>query len=171
VRLMLLRHAKSEHPADVSDHERPLSDRGRRDSLAMGRYIQDAGLAPRRAVVSTARRAQETWDLVREMLDIDVDWCSSDRIYDASAETLLEIVRDSDAGVRKLLLVGHNPGLHELALDLIGAAEPLQLARLQRKLPTAGLVAIKFKPHDSWDVPAGSGKLERFATPSSLRRR
>ena len=171
MRLMLLRHAKSEHPADVSDHERPLSDRGRRDSLAIGRYIQDAGLAPRRAVVSTARRAQETWDLVRGMFDIDVAWCSSDRIYDASAETLLEIVRDSDAGVRKLLLVGHNPGLHELALRLIGTAEPLELARLQRKLPTAGLVAIKFKLRDSWNVQVGSGKLERFVTPSWLRRR
>jgi phosphohistidine phosphatase len=121
--------------------------------------------------VSTARRAQETWDLVREMLDIDVAWCSSDRIYDASAETLLEAVRDTDADARKLLLVGHNPGLQELALRLIGAAEPLELIRLQRKLPTAGLVAIKFKLRDSWNVQVGSGKLERFVTPSSLRHR
>ena len=63
-RLLLLRHAKSAWPDGVEDHDRPLSDRGRRDAPRMGAYIAAAGLRPDFALVSSARRTQETWALV-----------------------------------------------------------------------------------------------------------
>ncbi len=168
VRLMLLRHAKSEHPAGVDDHDRPLSLRGRRASEQMGKYMAEAGLVPDEAVVSTARRTQETWQLARPAFDHDVPCRWEGRVYDASPKTLLDIIRQSGEGVECQLLLGHNPGLQNLAHGLIRTAKPEALARLRRKLPTAGLVVIDFKAGSWRELAEQSGELERFVTPTTI---
>jgi phosphohistidine phosphatase len=170
MRLIVLRHAKANHPADFGDHDRPLSEQGRRACREIGWYIRDGGLVPDMAIVSTARRAQETWHLVRSASDVDVVWRSDHRVYEASPATLLAVIRETAAEIRSLLVVGHNPGLRDLAISLISTAEPSALAGPDNKLPTAGLVAIEFKCQNWRDVSLGSGEVEHFASPKSLIR-
>ena len=167
-RLLLLRHAKSDWPGGIDDHLRPLSKRGREASRWMGRYMADERLRPELAVVSTARRAQETWELARPAFVERISQRDEPRIYEASASTILRIIKETGAGARTLLLVGHNPGLQDLALELVGKASGSELAQLGKKYPTAGLVVIDFDV-DGWgEVSAGLGQLERFIAPKSL---
>ena len=145
MRLILFRHAKSSRPSGLADHDRPLSRRGRRASKQMGKYMARKGLVPGQAIASTASRTQETWYLARMSFKRTIICRSDSRAYDASPDTLLTVIRETSKKVRNLVVVGHNPGLWELALSLIGEADPRELARLKGKLPTAGLVTIDFK--------------------------
>ena len=133
----------------------------------MGRFMAEQGLRPDLAIVSTARRTRETWDLARPAFDACIVQQDEPRIYDASAAAILDVVHEADSSLHTLLLVGHNPGLHTLILDLIGAAKKSELERLQQKFPTAGLVVIDFDI-DLWSQASmGAGRLERFETPKS----
>ena len=168
LRLMLLRHAKTDHPPGAEDHERPLAGRGRTQAAAMGRYMAAAGLVPELVIVSTARRARETWDVARPAFAVDVDQRNEVRIYEASAGGLLEVLRQTSPDVRSLLLVGHNPGFQSLALRLVGDAAGAEVLRLRQNYPPAGLAVIDFGLLGWRDLSEGSGHLERFATPASL---
>ncbi|WP_274630242.1 SixA phosphatase family protein [Arvimicrobium flavum] len=168
MRLMLLRHAKSKRPAGVEDHDRPLSRRGRQASEQMGKYMAETGLVPDQAVVSTARRTQETWQLARPAFEHEIACHWEGRLYDASPATILEIIRQTGEDIKSQALVGHNPGLQDLALSLIGKGDPDALARLRRKLPTAGLVVIDFKAGSWGELAERTGDLERFVAPSTI---
>jgi phosphohistidine phosphatase len=168
LRLMLLRHAKSDRMPGVDDHERPLAPRGRRDSEVMGLYMVREGLLPDLAIVSTARRAQETFDLVRSAFAADIAKKDDRRIYEGSTPTILEVIGESPPEVQTLLLVGHNPRIHELPLALVGTARQSDLARLQEKYPTAGLAVLDFDIERWPEVTMRLGQLDRFATLKSI---
>ena len=166
-RLMLLRHAKSAHPAGGSDIDRPLAPRGREAAPRIGAYLRDEGLFPDLVLVSSARRTRETWDLVRPALG-DVAARLEPRIYEAPADRLLAVVREVEPDVRALLMIGHNPGFADLARWLVGDGDRHASTRLSRKYPTAGLAVIDF-PVDSWArVDGRAGRLDRFVTPKTL---
>ena len=167
-RLMLFRHAKSDRPEGVDDHERPLAKRGRKACPLMGRYMADEGLVPDLAVVSTARRARETWELARPAFGRDIVQQDEPRLYHTPAGTLLDVIRQTEPGIGTLLLVGHNPGMHDLALKLIGKASRSDLSQLRLRYPTAGLLVIDFKIANWSEASEGSGRLERFETPKSV---
>jgi phosphohistidine phosphatase len=167
-RLMLLRHAKSDRPEGVDDHERPLAKRGRQKSPLIGIYMAKERLRPNLAIVSTARRARETWKLVRSAFKHDISRQKEPRIYDASAKAILDVINETAPDVKALLLVGHNPGLQDLAFKLIGKGNKSDLSQLHRKFPTAGLVVIDFDVKRWRDVAEGLGQLERFETPKSI---
>jgi phosphohistidine phosphatase len=167
-RLMLLRHAKSDRPSGVNDHERPLASRGRHECEWMGVYMAQQGLVPNLAIVSTARRAQETWNLVRAAFPTEILQQDDRRIYDGPAKTILDLIGESGPQVQTLLLVGHNPRIHELALGLVGAARQPDLLRLQEKYPTAGLAVIDFSIEQWPDLASERGQLERFESPRSV---
>ena len=168
MRLMLFRHAKSSRPSGVADHDRPLSKSGRRASKQMGKYMAREELVPDQAIVSTASRTQETWYLARLGFKQDIVCRSEKRAYDASADTLLKVIRETPKKVGNLILVGHNPGLWDLALRLISDAKNRELARLQSKLPTAGLVVIDFEVGSWEEVSAHVGSFKRFDTPNPI---
>lgn len=167
-RLILLRHAKSDWPAGVADQERPLATRGREAAPVMGRYLATERLIPDHVVVSPARRTQETWDLVAAELPVDIRHRIDGRIYNAKAESLLSVIRDTPSAARNLLLIGHNPGLAELAGHLTGHGDRFAFARIKTKYPTCGLAILDF-PVESWaGVAKARGKLDRFVTPAML---
>ncbi|MGO4451430.1 histidine phosphatase family protein [Phyllobacterium sp. TAF24] len=168
LRLMLLRHAKSDWPDGIDDHDRPLAERGRQASPLMAEYMAQEGLLPDLAIVSTARRTMETWELVRPALAHEIDWREEARIYEAPARVIVDIVRSTEPAIQSLLIIGHNPGLHDVALQLIGNGKEADLARLRLKYPTAGLVVIDFKAKSWSDLPEQSGKLDRFVTPKTI---
>jgi phosphohistidine phosphatase len=165
---MLLRHAKSDWPGGVSDHERPLSPRGLAAAPTMGRYMKAEGLLPDLAIVSSAVRTVETWALVRDELGLTVPHRLEPKIYEAQPEALLAVVRDAPDDVRTLLLVGHNPGSEELASDLIAFGDRYAAQRLRAKYPTCGLAVLDFDVESWVEVAERTGRLDRFVTPASL---
>ena len=170
-RIILFRHAKSDWPEQVDDHDRPLAERGRLASPRMGKYMAEENLRPDLVVTSSARRARETWELARSAFMHDIPEKIEPRIYDAAASAIFEIIKQTPPDVRVLLLVGHNPGLHELALRLIGEARPADMSRLQHKYPTAGLAVIDFDIAAWTELREHLGQLERFETPKSIQGR
>jgi phosphohistidine phosphatase len=166
-RLMLLRHGKSDWPGAVNDLERPLAKRGKEAVPRVAAHLADEQLFPDLAIVSPARRARETWDLVALRLG-EVPARSEPRIYESPPERLLSVIREIGPEVRSVLLVGHNPGLEELAKLLIGHGDRYAFARIAKKYPTAGLAVLDFAAEDWRDVTPGSGRLDRFVTPKSL---
>jgi phosphohistidine phosphatase len=121
-RLILLRHAKSDWP-DVPDRDRPLAKRGRRDAPRIGRWLHQHGYQPDVVVVSAATRTRQTWDLVAPELGGSPAVHLEPRAYAASALTLLYLVQELPARYRTALLIGHNPGLSELATSLAAPPE------------------------------------------------
>jgi phosphohistidine phosphatase len=164
--LSLLRHAKSDwHDPSLSDFARPLNARGRAAAAAMGREMRALGLAWDRVLASPAVRVTETIARLEESfgpLGADYD----ERIYLASPETLLAIVRQAADEHGRLLLVGHNPGMERLALMLSGAG-PLR-DRLAENYPTGALAEIAL-PVENWrSAGEGAGTLDRFLRPRDL---
>lgn len=161
--LLLLRHAKSgwDDP-ELPDHERPLSERGRRAAPAMGRRLRAAGLAPDLVLCSSAQRARETWALVAPQLARQPKLLVEDGLYLCGAAALLarlgRLRREET-----VLVVAHNPDLHELAAMLAGDGAPADLARLAAKFPTGALAALAVP--DWRELAAGRSRLIFFATP------
>jgi phosphohistidine phosphatase len=168
-RLYLLRHAKSDWAdPDRIDAERPLSQRGRRAAPALGRYMRREGLVPALVLTSSARRAEETWELLAPALKTGVPVETSHKLYLASPARLLKAVRSLEDRVASVAIVAHNPGLQAFALELAGEGDAAGRARMTAKYPTGGLAVFDFAI-DRWvDVAAGGGRLDRFIVPRDL---
>jgi phosphohistidine phosphatase len=163
-RLILLRHAKSAWPTGVEDHDRPLAKRGEKTAPMVGAYLAREKLLPSLVLVSTARRTQETWKIVRGPLPHSVAKRDDKNLYEAPTVRLLGIIQAVEPTVATLMLIGHNPGLQDLALELAGSGDEAAHAAMAEKFPTAALAVIDFRA----DITPGSGNLERFVTPGSL---
>ena len=169
-RLILLRHAKTERDAPSGkDQDRRLDERGRLDSVEIGRWLALEDYHPDLVLVSTATRTQETWDLLRATMPT-ARARHLPELYGADPSELLRTVHGaSKADPQCLMILAHNPGLHELALALVAGGDPAGRHPLAANLPTAGVVVIDFKIDDWDDVGFRSGRLERFASPKLLR--
>lgn len=169
-RLILLRHAKTERASLTGrDHDRKLDERGLLDSPAMGRYLQQHDLLPGLTLVSSAMRTQQTWERVAGQFVLRAESTTLDDLYGASATELLAIARATDASVASLMIIAHNPGLHEFALDLVSAQQQDSEPELRDNLPTSGLVVIDVAIDDWSELMLGRGVLERFITPRRLQ--
>ena len=113
---MLLRHAKSDRPSGVADHDRPLNRRGARDAGVVGTYLAHNALIPEQVLCSTAKRTRETWDLARHQLPESPPVNFEERIYEAEPEAILTLLRGTAQKIHSLLVVGHNPGIQRVAL-------------------------------------------------------
>lgn len=131
-RLILMRHAKAEGAARSGrDRDRPLSAAGREDATRMGVLLAERGLRPDRALVSSALRTSETWDLLHDALG-DVEVRLEQKLYNAGADMLRQLVEASEDDTGCLLVLAHNPGVHLLAIEYLieSAASPAILDRL-----------------------------------------
>ena len=167
-RLIIFRHAKAAALAGGGDRERPLTARGRGDAALVGAYLREHGLIPGLALVSDARRTRETFEVAAPEIGVPVPLSLEPRIYEAGAAMLLRLVKATPADVDALLLIGHNPGLAELAHGLVGYGDRYALARMQAKFPTAALAVIDFSVEDWSRAALESGRLDRFITPALL---
>ena len=170
MRLMLLRHAKAvAAEAGTTDRDRGLTPRGRNDALKIGKYMAHHALLPTRAIVSTARRTRETWERVLSTFPQPCPSDYLDELYDARPEDILGAIREVDGSPPTLLVVGHNPGVHELARLLIASGEVEAREQLNEGLPTSGLAIIDFAG-DRWELLRGrGGRLERFISPRLIK--
>ncbi len=158
-KLYMVRHAKSSwDEAYVSDLERPLNKRGRRDAPLIGGVLRDLGATVDFIRSSPAVRALTTARLLAEELSYPLaDIVTEDAMYSAGAATLLNFVRQTPDSAKEVMIVGHNPGMHMLAESLAGFEET--------NLPTCGVVCVEF-PIDRWqDVKPGIGAVKFYEYP------
>lgn len=136
-RLILMRHAEAERTAGSGgDHDRPLAARGRKDATAMGRALAARGMRPDLALVSSAVRTRQTWELLHEAFG-DVQVRETEALYNAEAGTLRRHIEAAEDEAGCLMVVAHNPGIHLLAVDYLieSAASPSVLDRMSGGFP------------------------------------
>jgi phosphohistidine phosphatase len=168
-RLLLLRHAKTERSDPGSkDISRVLIERGRKDAAKIGAYMAGHALIPDRVVLSPSARTRETWKYAAAAFKPAPAAASAERLYDATPHDIIGIIKDSPTSAHTLMLIGHNPGLHEAALMLIASGDIDTRERLREGLPTSGLIIVDFAFDDWSKVHPHSGRLERFVSPKSL---
>lgn len=162
--LYILRHAKAVPEDAEGDAERPLAKRGRKAAGAIGEYLAGLVPPPRLVLCSTALRTRETLEQVLPALRPAPKVAYEDRLYLASAGRLLERLRELPDATDSVLLIGHNPGLHQLALTLAD-----DRAGLAEGFPTAALAVLRLD--GAWETlrPHGA-KLIDYQTPKSLNR-
>jgi len=147
-RLILFRHAKAEaRGPGMDDFDRPLAERGREDAALIGRVLAAEGLVPDYALVSPARRASETWVFARDAFPpIRAQLCRE--LYNASAAEIRAEIKAVEERVGALIVVGHNPGLHQAAVDLLveGGASAAEVGRVAVRFPTATAACLAIDP-------------------------
>ncbi|MBB3763018.1 SixA phosphatase family protein [Sphingomicrobium lutaoense] len=162
--LLILRHAKSDWGDDsLSDFDRPLNKRGRRDAPRMGKVIAQIG-APDLILASPARRVVETLEGVAENCEIPPPRYLR-QLYGAATADLVTILREIAPGTPRAMIAGHNPGLHWLAMSL--TRDDPSATVLAAKYPTAALAHISFE--GDWDrLGESRGRLLQFTRPRDL---
>jgi phosphohistidine phosphatase len=173
--LLLLRHAKSSwDDTRLDDRERPLTQRGRRAAAAMRQAMHELGLAPDLVLVSPARRALQTLDELEPWDDTPLHE-QVEALYLATPAQLIGVLHDVPETVRSVLLIGHNPGMHDFAQmliagTLIAGMQPTDAARrVAAGYPTGALA--EFAVTGPWlRLAAGGARLTRFITPRELER-
>jgi phosphohistidine phosphatase len=172
-RLILLRHAKTETDAPSGkDQDRRLDDRGRADAAEIAGWLIRNQLLPDFALVSTAVRARQTWDILAALIPDSATQPEVQHLpdlYAAGAAQMLQEIRNVAGAPKRLLVVGHNPGLQELALGLTCKGDAAERKALGGNMPTSGLVVLDFALSDWADASFGGGKLSHFVSPKILR--
>jgi phosphohistidine phosphatase len=173
-RLMLLRHAKTETDAPSGkDQDRRLDDRGRNDAAEIGGWMTRHPPFPDSVLVSPAVRAHQTWEIAWQAMKKRVPEPEVElvpELYGADPAQLLLTIREaSTANPKTLMLVGHNPGMHELALALAGSGDAMGRRALADNLPTSGLAVFDFEIDDWADVAFRRGRLVQFVSPKLLK--
>ena len=171
--LLLMRHAKSSwDDAALPDRDRPLNARGRKAAATMRTAIQELGLLPDMILVSPARRTMQTLQAL-EPWDETPLIEPTDSLYLANPTQILAVLHGVPETVRSVMVLGHNPGLHDLALALRGASQESRHQRgtaelaLSEGFPTAALAEFTITGA-WWDLRDGGGRLVRFLTPKML---
>ena len=167
-RLILLRHSKAVPHTGRDDYERALTEGGRQDAERIGQFIARKGLIPDLAIYSSAERTRETAKIVEESWPRRVKSLAENGLYEATRETILAWVRRLPDKAAVAMIVGHNPGVADLANLLVdGGAEDDRL-RMAGKFPTSAFAVIDI-PVEKWaDVEPRTGRLVRFTAPSDL---
>ena len=160
--LYLLRHAKSSWKDEsLADFERPLANRGKRACDTIGKFILANEIEFDLVISSTAVRARDTIDLVKQSAKLRAEIRYDERIYEASVERLFELTSQIENDKKKVMLVGHNPGFEELLQALTGVTQPF---------PTAAFAKINLKISKWSDSFEGKANLEWLVTPKELEK-
>jgi phosphohistidine phosphatase len=170
LRLLLLRHAKSDwNNAELSDHARPLNERGKQAAPKIGEYIASHDLEPELILSSSATRVQQTRALVIDKFETDPEVRVLDELYSFSGfQNVLNIIRNQGEKQSPLMMIGHNPTIQDLAMELIGAGNSSARARLNEKYPTAGLAVIDFDIRRWAELQTRIGIIVHFIRPRDL---
>jgi len=160
--LILLRHAKAEQGGFDNDHDRALTGRGRRDAAAAGQWLHEHGIGLDEVICSTSVRTQQTAEQLWESGVPEGEVHYDRRIYLASPDSLLAVVRDADPDAAVVMVVGHAPGIPALASALAdgeGSREAHQL--MSEGFPTCAMAVLRYSGH--WtDLTESSAVLDRF---------
>ncbi len=172
MRLLLLRHAKSDWSKDADDHDRPLSERGGKAAPLMARYMRSKDYLPQAVLCSTAERTRETLDLLLAAWTKKPAIRYERELYLADWPVLLASLKKAPSRASPLLLVGHNPGMEQLALALAlqptGLSARGRLQRLTQKFPTGALAVLDFDIVSWRGLKPGLGQLVDYVRPKDI---
>jgi phosphohistidine phosphatase len=154
-RLIVLRHAKSDWPDGVPDHDRPLAPRGRREAALAGQWLREHVDDLELVVCSSAKRARRTWKHVARQLDTAPELRIDERVYAASGDQLMEVIQELPASASAVLMIGHNPGLEDVVAHLTGLWSPLKTSS----------IAVVSSRSDWADARFRWGQLDSAVTP------
>lgn len=161
--LHLMRHAKASWQlAGELDFERDLVEQGVEDAKATAAKLTSLGIDPDLVICSSARRTRSTLKAISTAIGADTTVEFDDAVYQATAGALLELVRSVDPGHRSVLMIGHNPSIHDFALELASRGD--QLERLAAKFPTSAFASLSFDGEWASLGPDGAS-LDRFVRP------
>ena len=173
-RLLLLRHAKAVQDGKdgAEDHARELTGRGRKDAAKMGAWLHENGFSPDRVLCSTSARTRETWEIVSEELGGDPDVEFVKQLYLAPAKAIVSAVQTSGDAVETLMLIGHNPGMEDIADLLVrppdDKEEKARLETLRDKFPTAALAVLDLDIEHWREAKPQDAALAAFVRPKDL---
>jgi len=163
----ILRHAKAEPSnSTIEDIDRNLAVRGREACETVGKYMKAKQYAPEFVLCSSANRTRETFELVMKAARLTPAHEFAKSIYMATADEILHQLHAADDNFKSLMVVGHNPGMHHLALIMAQPMSSSLHATLELKYPTAALTVLRFADHYWKDILPGSGELLDFMTPA-----
>jgi phosphohistidine phosphatase len=167
--LHLLRHAES-GPAGpgIDDHDRPLAALGEAAATAIGAYFARQSFRPSVVLCSSALRTRQTLEQLRPHLPDDPEVLVEKGLYLASCGELLARLQEIDDGSSQILLIGHNPGIADLARSLVARGEASALRRMAARFPAAAAASCEFDLARWRELAPGSGSLLAFATPADL---
>lgn len=166
--LYLLRHAKSSWADNaLADHDRPLAPRGKRATRVLARHLADARIRPALVLCSTAVRARQTLEGVASSLGEEVDVWEEENLYGAGSGELLRRLRRLPPAVPSVMVVAHNPGLENLATELIDSGDQASIARLHEKFPTGALATLLI-PGEWKALAKGRATLTAYVVPKDL---
>ena len=165
--LCLLRHAKAAQPAEgQSDIDRPLTERGRRDAARIGERLAEFGIDL--ALLSNARRTRKTWEIASQNLEGSSVLTLEPALYLCPAGSIIAKLREIPDRFRSVVVIGHNPDLHDVALWLADNSAPsLAQSELRRKFPTSALAAFNLNISHWANLAPQTAKLILFATPAT----
>ncbi|MFC9731889.1 SixA phosphatase family protein [Streptomyces roseolus] len=165
-RLLLVRHAKAvRKDRRIDDFDRELSRRGRHDAPRTGHWLAESGHRPDFVVCSPSLRTRETWRLAAPALEDPPPVVYDERLYNTPPSALVSVLAERAPGLRAVALVGHNPGIHELAAGLCGSGPPDLLERVRAGFPTSGVVVIEAP--GGWErLSPGSGRVTACWSPA-----
>lgn len=165
----MLRHAKSSWADPLAgDHDRPLAPRGERAARRIAEHLRTAGIRPELILCSSARRTRDTLDLLQPVLEAGSEIRIEDDLYGADATLMLDHLRMVDPTVRSTMIIGHNPGLQELALALAGDGAESAVRQLRTKFPTCALVTLDLSGSDWAGLGEGQAHLTSLVLPRQL---
>ncbi len=166
--LYILRHAKAEPlTSGQDDHDRPLAERGIREAGAMGKYLMVQQIRPERVLCSSALRTRQTLQHVQDAYPQTMAVHHDEKLYLTSANEMLLVLASMPEEVTRVLLVGHNPGLHELCLRMVKDGDHALRQKLTMKFPTCAFAELQMET--SWgEIAKAEAKLARFVTPDSI---
>jgi phosphohistidine phosphatase len=167
--LYILRHAKAEtgNPHQ-DDHDRHITQVGIDAATAMGQHFSRQGVRPDLVICSSAVRARETWATVQEAYGRDVPVQYNERLYLASVNETMQLVGAVGEAVQRLLIVGHNPGLHQFSLKLAKSGSASLMNTIGIKFPTCAFATVALGDTPWKDLAFAHGELKGFVTPSML---
>ena len=169
LQLLILRHANAAREPSNNDHDRALTERGREDARAMGRWLAVERLVPDLALVSDATRTRQTFDLVRQELRGRLRAICEPALYEADDDAILRVLNAIPDGPTRVLICGHNPGLHDVTLALIDeGGDPVAREMLRAGMPTSAIAVLAFDWRTWCNVAPRSGQLLRFVTPALI---
>ncbi len=167
-RLLLLRHAKAAPLSNGDDFDRELTERGRGDARKIGAWIASSGPQPNYALYSGSARTRETFELVASELRDRPTAFEQNALYDATRALILGLLRELPAKAETCLVVGHNPGMGDVANLLTGAGDEIARLQMASKYPTGALAVLAFDDLDWSGLTPRTGRLEHFVTPADL---
>lgn len=168
-RLLLMRHAKSSwNDAPEADFDRTLSGRGRRACRLMADYMNAHALLPDLILCSSAQRTRETLAGLVTAFSHDHRILLTRRLYDTSQSDGHETIRNHGGTAKTLMLIGHNPSVQQMALDLAIEGDPAQLAAIETKYPTAALTVLDFEVNNWSELRSQMGRILNFVRPRDI---